>query len=679
MTVRRFTAIDEVAAAMRGARALFEGSLEGSPDWLRAEEGRVSPSHHYLLAGDPGPARTAAALAACYPLPHTARHRAYASWEVLLGTPTETLARQLTAGPAREAALRRLAALRARLPVAATDTLAVVTPGSVRSGVLTGSADDADGTLHELVAGVEALAAECGAPVVEFCHVRAETADEPLHRVLRERGYAAVTTGADAVLDVTWPDVDAYFASFPGHRRRRLRKERERFLATAPEVRVQGPEGLTADLVALQLARYRAYGHDADARAVRDRFARAAQIPGLKVLRADRDGRPLGFIAFYEDRARRRITTRLGAFTREAGAYFNVAYYELVAHAARLGGMRIHYGDSTYAAKTGRGCELVRLTTYLRSADPALHRTLHDAVRLRTDLEEDEMCAAEGRTTRQGPQRRPQPQPQLQPQPKPQPRTRTRQGSGIQEGPEPAGTDRRRPEVVLFDAAGTLFSMHPSLPELIARRAANAGTPCSIEAVEQAVDTVGSTLGWPDDQPTHAERLQAWTEFTTLILKQAGVADGSAVLATPIARSVARAVVEPANYRLFLDVPAVLDRLAAAGIPVGIVSNFDDLLFEIHHHTGLHRWFRVVVTSYRTGISKPDPRIFHRALRTMGADPSRTCYVGDSVYSDMGGARAAGLQGILIDRAGAHAGYPGSRISTLRQLPGFLGLDSAGG
>ncbi|MFI2190299.1 hypothetical protein [Streptomyces sioyaensis] len=377
-------------AAAHGAHELLSGDLERSLPWLEAEEGRISADHHYIAVGRPG--ARAEALAVCYSIPQASAHRAYASAEVLLGRPTDALIHGLPSEVESMRAQETLARLRRRLPTTATDTLAVVAPGSVHSGVVSNSQFSPArrrAVLTSLVDAVEHSAAELGLPVVEFGHVRDDPSDRELHHVLRSKGYTGVTVGADAVLDVRFRDLDEYFTSFRSNRRKVLRKERQRFLATGPTISLRGADGLTDDLVDLQLARYLHYGHQADAQSVRDRFVRAAKIPGLKVLRADSDSGPLGFVAFYEDRARARIVPRLGAFVRnESACYFNLAYYELIAHAARLGGMHIHYGDSTYEAKTARGCALTRLTTYFRSPDTNLQKLLHEAGRLRSELEE---------------------------------------------------------------------------------------------------------------------------------------------------------------------------------------------------------------------------------------------------------------------------------------------------
>lgn len=229
-----------------------------------------------------------------------------------------------------------------------------------------------------------------------------------------------------------------------------------------------------------------------------------------------------------------------------------------------------------------------------------------------------------------------------------------------------------KPDGVLFDAAGTLFDLTPPIHDVIASTAADHGHVCATDRVEHALDHVGSTLGWPDDAPDSVNRVREWAVFVRRIIEAADLRAGE-VDRLRIAEAAAKTILEPANYAVFPDVAPVIERLAAERIPVAIVSNFDDLLFDVLGHTGLDTVFDTVLTSYRTGISKPDPRIFHLAAEAIGKDPATLHYVGDSVYSDMGGARAAGLHGILIDRDGKHPTYPGEKIESLSGL--LLHLD----
>ena len=48
--------------------------------------------------------------------------------------------------------------------------------------------------------------------------------------------------------------------------------------------------------------------------------------------------------------------------------------------------------------------------------------------------------------------------------------------------------------------------------------------------------------------------------------------------------------------------------------------------------------------------------------------------VGDSAEDDIEGARALGMQAVLLDREGAHPEWDGA-IRSLAELPGALGLE----
>ena len=78
-------------------------------------------------------------------------------------------------------------------------------------------------------------------------------------------------------------------------------------------------------------------------------------------------------------------------------------------------------------------------------------------------------------------------------------------------------------------------------------------------------------------------------------------------------------------------------------------------------------------------MGKPSPAFFSRALASMGAEPGKTAMVGDDVMTDIGGAMACGLAGILVrtgkfrEEALARAPYlPTAILSSIADLPGYL-------
>jgi HAD superfamily hydrolase (TIGR01509 family) len=223
---------------------------------------------------------------------------------------------------------------------------------------------------------------------------------------------------------------------------------------------------------------------------------------------------------------------------------------------------------------------------------------------------------------------------------------------------------------VLFDAAGTLFGLDPSLAEFVADELSRGGFHVRSAEIAGAIALVGSTTGWPDDQDTADARIEAWRAFLDEIVRAAGLP----TRARTHLRRLARQILAPGRYRVFPDVLPSLGHLADKGHRVGIVSNFDDLLFDILRETDLARHFEMVVTSHRVGTYKPDPAIFRHALERIGSEPGRTAYVGDSIYSDIRGSAAAGLRGILLDRENRHADFVGERIPSLDDLALTLGI-----
>ena len=96
--------------------------------------------------------------------------------------------------------------------------------------------------------------------------------------------------------------------------------------------------------------------------------------------------------------------------------------------------------------------------------------------------------------------------------------------------------------------------------------------------------------------------------------------------------------------------PETREFLRTVRMPVCIVSNADhaDLLGALAKH-GLH--VAGVVTSEEVGCYKPHARIFACALERMGWRRERVLHVGDSLHSDVGGARAAGIVAGWVNRA----------------------------
>ena len=91
---------------------------------------------------------------------------------------------------------------------------------------------------------------------------------------------------------------------------------------------------------------------------------------------------------------------------------------------------------------------------------------------------------------------------------------------------------------------------------------------------------------------------------------------------------------------------ALLEALRDRDLRVGLVSNALDpphLLHRDLEQMGVAQRLDVAVFSSEVGWRKPHPAIFERALEVIGVEPDATLFVGDTLATDVAGARALGM------------------------------------
>lgn len=82
------------------------------------------------------------------------------------------------------------------------------------------------------------------------------------------------------------------------------------------------------------------------------------------------------------------------------------------------------------------------------------------------------------------------------------------------------------------------------------------------------------------------------------------------------------------------------------------------------------------VTTVDIGHGKPQVEIFDHALNTLGVSANEAVYVGDYLFWDVGGANAAGMHSVWLNRRGhereAGEPEPDAEIKSLADLPGVV-------
>ncbi len=202
-------------------------------------------------------------------------------------------------------------------------------------------------------------------------------------------------------------------------------------------------------------------------------------------------------------------------------------------------------------------------------------------------------------------------------------------------------------KAVLFDAGNTLLFLD------YGRLAPAVGEATGVALTAERLRAVAGEAARSLERRDGTDRERA-SRYLEAIFRLAGVpaAQGETVRDTLLALHREKHLWGAMDPRT----PAALARLREAGYRLGVISNSDGRVVEGLGAVGLVGWFELVIDSADVGVEKPDPRIFGIALERLGLAAHEALYVGDIYEVDVVGARAAGLDVILLDPLGQHAG-----------------------
>jgi len=222
-------------------------------------------------------------------------------------------------------------------------------------------------------------------------------------------------------------------------------------------------------------------------------------------------------------------------------------------------------------------------------------------------------------------------------------------------------------QAIFFDAGFTILQISPSRDVLFQRVTHAHGLDYTLEEAQRANTAANSFFDahyyqpndtWTDD----AAILAFWESFYRTALQAVQCPAG---LLEPCARGLALLLNQNEVWRAYPEAAQVLASLKAAGYTVGILSDWASSLSSVLEAVGLRAHADFLVVSAVDRVAKPQPAFFRLALERAGVEPHQALMVGDNLYADIQGAAAAGIAGVLVDRAGRNhaAGVP-----TIRRL-----------
>jgi putative hydrolase of the HAD superfamily len=206
--------------------------------------------------------------------------------------------------------------------------------------------------------------------------------------------------------------------------------------------------------------------------------------------------------------------------------------------------------------------------------------------------------------------------------------------------------------VVTFDAAGTLIRLLRPPGLTYAETARLFGYDLDPDRVQDSFRITWKALAPPteSDVAVPDDDRGWWRDLVARTMETAGY---RIVPFDAYFDAVYQTFAQPGVWELFPDVQATLTELSRLKVRLGVISNFDRRLYAILRYLGVLDAFEHIIISSEIGVRKPSPRIFQIAAQRFNVDLNEMLHVGDESESDVEGARAAGLEGLLVDHKSA--------------------------
>ena len=227
-----------------------------------------------------------------------------------------------------------------------------------------------------------------------------------------------------------------------------------------------------------------------------------------------------------------------------------------------------------------------------------------------------------------------------------------------------------------LDATGTLITLARPVGETYAEIARSFGAHLDPEAVDVSLRTVFSempSLSFPGASPNRIPGLERgwWRELVSRVVVAAGRVESFSPFFDALYEHYARG----GAWRAYPEAVEALQAVRARGCRTAVISNFDSRLMNILRALELDHYFDHVTYSSGSGAAKPENAIFALTLARLDVRPEEALHAGNDPRTDVAGARAAGLEGILVDRSRREADPKGGVVSSLLDLEAWFRRD----
>ena len=228
---------------------------------------------------------------------------------------------------------------------------------------------------------------------------------------------------------------------------------------------------------------------------------------------------------------------------------------------------------------------------------------------------------------------------------------------------------------LFFDLYGTLAHFEPSREKIQILAAREHGHSITEEGVTKGYKVADEFMA--NQNAIRAVRSMSSTEQSMFFTQyEQHVLEGAGLYVNSETAKRIWHTVRSQQYTmvLFPDVLPSFATLNKKGLTLGVISNVASTGDVIGLELGLTGKVNMIITSLEIGFEKPHPQIFLEALERAEVRPEEAMHIGDQPKSDVDGARAIGINPILMDRYGVYPTYNlAPRINSMKGLLKIIG------
>ena len=227
---------------------------------------------------------------------------------------------------------------------------------------------------------------------------------------------------------------------------------------------------------------------------------------------------------------------------------------------------------------------------------------------------------------------------------------------------------------ISFDFYKTLVQFWPPLGEIQQAACHALGLEVSKSSLEYGYSLADRYFNQENGRLSLAsrspgERLEFFARYEQMILENAGL---------PVSLDLAGQVWQmataiPKDFVPFDDTIPALAALRSEGYRMGVLTNLRQDIGDLCRRLGLDQYLDFCINAEQVGAEKPHASMFLAVLERASVNAGEAVHVGDQLESDVLGARAVGMHGVLIDRGDWQAKVKDCpRIERLSELENLL-------